>query len=143
MDKKKITIGMLICSLIIILIAVVGCTTNGSNLKIIDVDKLKTLIKNEDSFILYVSNKKCTICEKFEPVFKEVIEEYKLNVYKIDTYTLTTDEFKEMNEYANIQGTPTVEFFNDGKEESTLNRMDGSYTKKMIIQSLTENEYIK
>jgi predicted bacteriocin transport accessory protein len=106
-------------------------------------NQVKELVDNKESFILYVGAKDCSHCKVFEPRIKIVLNEYKINVKYLDFSTLSTDEKNEFNAIANIEGTPTVIFINNGIEEYTKNRISGAVYKDAIIKKLKDNGYIK
>ena len=138
--KKFNKLFSIISSAIVFLIC--GC----SNVKVeeISYDKFDSLIKNSESFILYIGSASCHNCTEFGPKFEEVIKENNIkNVYYIDLDGLSDEDRKNFNRTINVTGTPTVVFINDGEEESSFNRINGSVSKEKIVQRLKANDYIK
>jgi predicted bacteriocin transport accessory protein len=144
MNLKKATTIMLASSLILLVIMLAGCNSKKEYLKQIYYDDLKSKIENKESFALYIGNKSCPHCQDFEPKFRSVINEYKVTVFKMDTATLTTDEYQELI-VGNVGevGTPTVVFFEKGVEKGTYSRIDGDVSKNKVIDKLKDNGYIK
>lgn len=143
MDQKKATIILLLASFFVILIALVGCSRNSDYLKNINLKDLEKKINNKDRFILLISNKDCINCKNFEPKLKSIINDNKIIIYKIDTFYLSVKEFNTLKNYTSHNGTPTIEFFVNGTENSTLNRIVGNVSNTVVIQKLKDNNYIK
>jgi predicted bacteriocin transport accessory protein len=144
MSLKKATTIMLLSSLILLVMVLTGCNSTKEYLSQIYYNDLKNKIENKESFALYIGNKSCLHCKDFEPKFRGVVNEYKVTVFKIDTATLTTDEYQEVI-VGNIGevGTPTVVFFEKGVEKGTYSRIDGDVSKDKVIDKLKDNGYIK
>ena len=88
----------------------------------------------------------CPHCANFTPIFTAVLEEYDLTAYSININVdkIGSENLQEfLNTYGEDLGTPTVIFFKDGKETSTMQRMEGEKTKSQIISKLKTNDYIK
>jgi len=143
MNLKKATTLLLLFSFIVLAIALTGCNYTQEYLEQIDYDQFKGKIEHKDDFVLYVGNKSCSHCKDFEPKLKSVINDYKITVYKIDTATLSTDEYAEFISPIGEIGTPTVLFFYDGAESGTSNRINGDVSKDKVIEKLKANDYIK
>ena len=130
----------------IIFVAIIFITCGCSNIKIkeINYNEFNDLIKNNESFILYIGSASCHNCTEFSPRFEEVIKENNIeNVYYIDLDALNDDDRKNFNKTINVTGTPTVVFIDNGEEESSFNRINGSVSKEKIVQRLKANNYIK
>lgn len=138
-EMKKIIKYLLIAFLGVILLS--GCSK--SHITDITLDELKTKIENKDTFALYVGNEGCSHCVSYRPVLENVLDEYNIDIYHLDNALLTEDELSEMKNYINISGTPTVAFFTEGEEETTLYRITGEVSKEVTIQKFKDNGYIK
>ncbi|MFA5409869.1 MAG: hypothetical protein WC343_13940 [Bacilli bacterium] len=143
MDLKKSTTILLLCSLITLILVLVGCNSSNSYLKQIDFNTLKVKIADKETFALYVGNKSCTHCQSFEPKLINVVNTYKVGIFKLDTSTMTNDEYAEFVSLIDEIATPRVLFFYDGIESGTANRIDGDVSEEKIILNLTVNGYIK
>jgi predicted bacteriocin transport accessory protein len=143
MNLKKATTIVLFCSFILLLIVLTGCNNTNEYLEQIDFKTLKSKMDNNDNFILYVANKSCSHCKTFEPKFKSIINKYKITAYKLDTATITTDEYNEFLGIVGDIGTPTIFFFYDGDESGTTNRIEGDVSETKVIERLKSNKYIK
>lgn len=143
MKAKKYILILALCLFIILVITLITYNYTNNYLKQINYSTFKDKIKNTESFILYVGNKSCTYCQKFQPTLENVVNEYKVFVYKIDTATLTTDEYDEFTDLLGNISTPTVLFFYDGEESGIINRINGNVSKEVVINKFKINKYIK
>lgn len=141
-------------SLFLVLVSfVVGCkdeaktnNTNGLDEKVlisVSYDELNEKLENKDTFILEVVQDGCHNCTSFTPKFEKVLDEYDLVAYTLNISIIdANDSDKFLKEY-NVDGTPTVIFFKDGKETSTLKRLVGNKDEDVIISKLRSNGYIE
>jgi thiol-disulfide isomerase/thioredoxin len=144
MNLKKATTILLLSSIIVLVIAITGCSQSREYLIQISYNDLKAKIENKDDFALLISNKSCSHCKAFEPKFKIILNKYKVNIYKVDTATLTTDQYQEII-VGNVGevGTPTIVFFEDGIEKGSYSRIEGDVSEDKVIDKLKDNGYIK
>lgn len=138
---------------IIPLVFIIGCENTSKNenekaqneehLKTITYDELKEKISNKDTFILEVVQTGCPNCTEFTPVFTKVLEENNIVAYSINLTNFDKDEdFNAFQEEYNVSGTPTVIFFKDGSETSTMRRLVGNQDESIIISKLKSNGYL-
>ena len=138
---------------LVLVFLVVGCTTDSkvndkddsSNEVLISVnyDELNKKLDNKDTFILEIVQDGCHNCTSFTPKFKKVLKEYDLVAYTLNISVIDeNDSDTFLNEYK-VDGTPTVIFFKDGKETSTLKRLVGNKNEDVIISKLKSNGYIE
>lgn len=133
---------------IVIIVLVSGCGSSKNKERLIDIsyDELNEKIENNDTFILEIVQDGCPHCANFTPIFTSVLEEYDLTAYSINIHVnkIGDENLQEfLNTYGQDLGTPTVIFFKDGKETSTMQRMEGEKNKSQIISKLKTNGYIK
>ena len=136
--KKKIKfllIGMFIVFL-------TGCGNSSNTITEIDYSELENLIENKESFILEIVQTGCSHCEEFSPRFTAVLKTNDLTAYSLNLYNMTDDEREKFSELTtSVTGTPTVLFFEDGKE--TSNRINGAVDNEKIEEHLKDAGYIK
>ena len=136
--KKKIKfllIGMFIVFL-------TGCGNSTNTITEIDYSELENLIENKESFILEIVQTGCSHCEEFSPRFTAVLKTNDLTAYSLNLYNMTDDEREKFSELTtSVTGTPTVLFFEDGKE--TSNRINGAVDNEKIEEHLKDAGYIK
>ena len=128
--KKKIKY-LLIGILALIL---TGCSSS-KVITDIDYSKLEEMIDNKESFILEVVQTGCSHCEEFSPRFKAVLKTNDEVAYSLNLYNMTDDELKKFNELTtSVSGTPTVLYFEDGKE--TSHKINGAVSNEKIEEFL-------
>ena len=128
--KKKIKY-LLIGILALIL---TGCSSS-KVITDIDYSKLEEMIDNKESFILEVVQTGCSHCEEFSPRFKAVLKTNDEEAYSLNLYNMTDDELKKFNELTtSVSGTPTVLYFEDGKE--TSHKINGAVSNEKIEEFL-------
>jgi predicted bacteriocin transport accessory protein len=144
MNLKKIIIIIFSISFVILIATIVAFSFKKNYLEELNYEELKNKIGNKENFILYIGNKSCSHCKKFEPKFKKIISEYKIIVYKIDTATLTNDQYQELI-VSNVGsvGTPTVTFFVEGEDQGSYHRINGEVSEDKVIEKLKDDGYIK
>lgn len=136
--KKKIK--FLLIGIFIVFLT--GCGNSSNTITEIDYSKLEDLIDNKESFILEVVQTGCSHCEEFSPRFTVVLKTNDLTAYSLNLYNMTDDEREKFSELTtSVTGTPTVLFFEDGKE--TSNRINGAVSNEKIEEELTDAGYIK
>lgn len=105
--------------------------------------ELEKKLDNGDTFILVITQTRCSHCAQYKPVLKEVLYEYGITAYEIDQEKLTDKELGKLKNVANISGTPTTVFIVDGEEINTSSRLKGAVTNKhTIIKRLKAQGYI-
>lgn len=114
-----------------------------SHLKIIDFKELQEKVNNKETFILLFSQTDCVHCAAFKPIFKEVLTKHDLTAYEIQLDTLTDDEKNQLYTIANVSGTPTTVFIENGAEKSTSTRLQGEATADKIEARLKAVGYIE
>ena len=122
-------------SFIVIFIAALfltGCS-NSNVITEIDYNKLEDLIKNEETFILEITQTGCSHCQEFSPRFKAILKTNDLTAYNLNLYNMTKEEQDKFNDLTTVTGTPTVLFFKDGKE----------MTNTKIVGALSNDEVKK
>ena len=129
---------MLLCFL------VVGCGKTTNYLNSITYKEFSNKISNKDSFVLEIVQTGCSNCTEFSPKFKSVLEENKVVAYSLNLTDLSQKDAEKFLKDYGVDGTPTVLFFKDGKETSTMNRLSGANVSKDTIKSkLKKNGFIK
>lgn len=128
------------------LLLLTGCSNNSKYLKEISLDKLYDMVEAKETFILELSQDGCSHCAVFNPRFTKILKEYKVYANYINCSKLTENELEKFEKDFNNKkpiGTPTVLFFVDGHEKTSMNRLSGEPSEKEIIRKLKQNDYIK
>lgn len=106
-------------------------------------DKIKIMIENKETFILYIGSADCSHCASYRPKLEDVTLEYEVTVYYIDTSKLDDTEYNELTKIVSFSGTPTTAFIKDGEDLGTQTHIDGDVSRERIINSFKNNGYIK
>ncbi len=122
-----------------IIFLMTGCK---SHLERIDYQDLKEKVKQEETFILEITQENCSHCEEFTPRFKSILDTYQIKAYNLNLTYLSKDDYDELNQDYNIEGTPTTIFFKKGKEMIS-SRINGSTSDKKLTNTLKRLGYIE
>ncbi len=131
----------IILLLIPLLLIICGCSNKTYDE--ISYDKLNEMLKNEDSFILFIGSKTCSHCDAFKVTLNKVIKDYGVDVKYIDISKLDDDELSSLQGKFPFSGTPTTIFITDGKEKNTYNRIVGDKEYSKVVEVFKKNKYIK
>lgn len=122
----------------ILAIFLTGCS-NSNVITDIDYSKLEEMIDNKESFILEIVQTGCSHCEEFSPRFRAVLKTNNKEAYSLNLYNMTEEESKKFSELTtSISGTPTVLYFEDGKE--TSHKINGAVSNEKIEEFLEKIE---
>ena len=120
--KKTVKIFSLFLVLVLL---VVGCgkqeETNNTEveyLKELTFEELEVKLENKEDIILEIVQTGCSNCTAFSPKFESVLNEYEIQAYSLNISYLS-DAGADWLESYNVDGTPTVIFFEKGEETST------------------------
>ena len=114
----------------ILALILTGCSSS-KVITDIDYSKLEEMIDNKESFILEVVQTGCSHCEEFSPRFRAVLKTNEKEAYSLNLYNMTEEESKKFSELTNsVSGTPTVLYFEDGKE--TSHKINGAVSNEKI-----------
>lgn len=130
-----------ICSILFFILILTGC--NKSYMKEINYKEYKNLIENKETFILEIMRTDCSACKNFKPKIAQVAEDYKIEVKYINTDHLSKEDVDKLYEVTGIDGTPTVIFYHEGKEETVATRINGSVSVDKVISKFKASGFIK
>jgi len=136
-----------ILSLFLVLVVfLVGCKDDNKEeekyLVEIDYYTLNQKLENEDNFILEVVQTGCSNCTAFSPKFEKILEKHGLKAFSLNITDLSKEDSDNFLSRFKVDGTPTVIFFEKGKETSTLKRLVGNKSESQIESKLKSNGYI-
>ena len=149
--KMKNKIPNLKLYLIIIIVVLLGVflvyklafsDSKYTNLVDINIVDLETKIKNDDTFILVLSQTGCSHCNQYLPELDRTLSNYNLEAYILNISELDKENSQALAKYINFSGTPTTVFFNEGEEKTTLNRLVGYASKNKIVERLKSLGYV-
>ena len=134
---------------LVLVLLVVGCgkqeETNNTEveyLKELTFEELEVKLENKEDIILEIVQTGCSNCTAFSPKFESVLNEYEIQAYSLNISYLS-DAGADWLESYNVDGTPTVIFFEKGEETSTMKRLVGNQSKEKIVSKLKANGYIE
>lgn len=140
--KKKVTILVSVCLVVLIGALVVDSIMGKEYFKEIKCDELIKKIENKEDIIVLISQTDCTHCISYKPKLKEVANDYKLEVYYIDVDLLSDDEQVQLKTYINYNSTPTTVFLKNGEEKTAANRINGDASKEKIEKKFKSNGFV-
>ncbi len=144
MKKGKIGIIIVVLLLIIAIVSFIVLKKNETNKNVtkLSIADLKEKIDKQDSFILVITQDSCSHCHAFIPVLNKIGSKYNINFYEVSQTNLSDEDYTYLKNIANISGTPTTIFIENGKEKSTLNRLSGEVPESRVIEKLKAMGYI-
>lgn len=123
------------------------------NIKFIDYEEYKKIIKSKDKKVIIIGQAGCTYCIGAKEILNNISKAYKLDVHYLDVKDLQNNEYKELFEelpkkgYDNTKLTeqqtfdmPTLLVFKDDKVKSYLS---GAKELEGYIKFLKEQEVIE
>lgn len=124
--------GGIIVVLFIVLIALTNMTkTPGEYTNPITVEELQKENSKEKETFVYFYQTDCIYCKKTSPIVLPLAKEMNIDLKELNLQEDTAgwDEF-------NIEGTPTIVHFKNGKE---INRLHGQQTEEVFREWFEEN----
>lgn len=140
--KKRVIIIGIICFVILVGCFIADMVLSKEYLVEIKYSEVMKKVKDEDTFILLLSQTTCSHCAEFKPKLKRVSNKYKVYVYYLETDLLTEKEDKELKKLFNYNGTPTTIFVIYGEEKTAATRINGDADEKKIISKFKSNGFI-
>lgn len=134
-NKKQFTIILVIC--VAILLFLLGYYIDKHSL----VKEFNEALDKENSIIV-IEQEGCQWCIKFEPVIKEVSEEYNLTYVSLKINTLLNSDYKMVFKKLNVDefGTPSTFIVSNNIVKDML---EGYVEKDKLIEFLIENNIIE
>ena len=71
-------------------------------------DIVDDMIKNEESFVLFIGSTSCTHCDAFKVTINKVVENYDVDIKYIDISKLNNNELSSLQSKFPFSGTPTT-----------------------------------
>lgn len=136
---------LIILSIIVIALVIVAISFSDKESDYIKETNIQNIIKMQEkdkTFILYIKQTNCEHCKVFTPRFLSVLKKHNLKAYALNLTDLSEKDKKKYDNMFEIEGTPTVLFYNEG-EENKLIRIEGEVTKDKIESKLKSAGFIK
>lgn len=137
-------LGLIIFLIIIIALVVVAVVFSEDETEYIKEISLNDVIdkqEDKDSFILYIKQTDCEHCKEFTPTLMSVLRENDIKAYALNLTDLTEEEMEIYTDTFDVNGTPTVLFFDEGNE--SLIRIEGAQSKAKVESKLESTGFIK
>lgn len=145
MKKWILLISGILAIIIVGTILFFSSKPSKNNIITISGQELLEKIKKEESFILIRTQDGCSHCEEYKPILNRVLTENNIQAYELNSTKLKEESQETKNEIDklfNISGTPTTIFINEGKEQTSINRIVGSATYSNLKEKLKERGFI-
>lgn len=146
MNKKKITLYIIIGFVIVIALILIFALLNTDSNKLVNLsyEEIIQKVDNKEDFILCVSRVDCPHCIEYKPKLSRVSVKYKITIYYTDIDTFSEEDYQEFRTRFSFDGsTPTTIFFRNGEEKTTATRIDGNVSFDKIVNKLKSNGFIK
>ncbi len=110
---KKIALSMMVLLLIL-----VGCSRALVDHEV-KTSEILEKVANDDSFILYIGSKECSVCTEFAPTYQEIAAEYPEVMYSIELINAVsndTEDFETLQDdvIGKVTVTPSIYVIKDG-----------------------------
>lgn len=88
--------------------------------QIVTSDELAQFIEEKQDFALLISSETCSSCQDFKPILDEIIQDYQIKVYQIES----GDNFPTTNSTVPYNYTPTFVLFHQGEILSKIDAVN-------------------
>lgn len=109
----------------------------------ITVSEYLELIKDDELKLVYLARPTCQYCVMMTPILKGVMEEYKFNVYYINTDLMSEEDYEKLTQTAEELsegfGTPTLIYTKDG---TFIDHIEGYVERNVLVDFLKSNKII-
>jgi predicted bacteriocin transport accessory protein len=97
-----------------IALVLTGCTSGGPTK--IKAKEMTKLLDADETLVLYVGLSVCSACKIYKPVVTEVMKNYDVKVYYVESDTDDVEDVKTLidKHLGDVQYTPTTLIFEDG-----------------------------
>lgn len=151
--KKKVLIFTAIAICIIAIVLMIGASIKLKSDKInedkhlvkLSIPDLQKKVADKDTFVLVVTQSKCSHCASYKPKIKKVLTKHDIIGYEIVLDELDASEKGLLRDIANTEGngTPTTVFIIDGEEQRTSTRLIGDQEESNIENRLRQLKFIE
>ena len=139
--KKHIGLIIFIVIVLALIIVAIMPTDEDKYLKDISMKEVTSKIDKKEDFILYIKQTNCEHCKTFTPRLASVLKDYKKTAYVLNITDLSEDDNKVFEKTLKVDGTPTVLFFNKGKQ--SVITIEGEQTKDRIKSKMKSAGFIE
>lgn len=129
-----------ILTVLILLLAVSGCSRNLSKLNL---EKLNKKLDNKETFILYLSDESDS-SNTLKNTLTSVLKDNNINAFYLNTDKLSSTDQDELKKTIAYEDSNIIIFIKDGSENTVLARITDNYiSKEKLTEELKVQGYIK
>lgn len=142
MKNHKLLIALILLIVILIVVATAFSDDEKDYISETSIKEITKMQDKEKDFILYIKQTNCEHCRVFTPRFISALKETNLKAYSLNITDLSDKDKEKYDDMFDIDGTPTVLFFNKGKENKLV-KIEGEQTKEKIKSKLRTAGFTK
>lgn len=129
-----------ILTVLILLLAVSGCSRNLSKLNL---EKLNKKLDNKETFILYLTDESDS-SNTLKNTLTSVLKDNNINAFYLNTDKLSSTDQDELKKIIAYENSNIIIFIKDGSENTVLARITDNYiSKEKLTEELKVQGYIK
>ena len=129
-----------ILTVLILLLAVSGCSRNLSKLNL---EKLNKKLDNKETFILYLTDENDS-SNTLKNTLESVLKDNNINAFYLNTDKLSSTDQDELKKIIAYKDSNIIIFIKDGSENTVLARITDNYiSKENLTEELKVQGYIK
>ena len=129
-----------ILTVLILLLAVSGCSGNLSKLNL---EKLNKKLDNKETFILYLTDESDS-SNTLKNTLTSVLKDNNINAFYLNTDKLSSTVQDELKKIIAYEDSNIIIFIKDGSENTVLARITDNYiSKEKLTEELKVQGYIK
>ena len=129
-----------ILTVLILLLAVSGCSRNLSKLNL---EKLNKKLDNKETFILYLADESDS-SNTLKNTLTSVLKDNNINAFYLNTDKLSSTDQDELKKIIAYEDSNIIIFIKDGSENTVLARITDNYiSKEKLTEELKVQGYIK
>ena len=129
-----------ILTVLILLLAVSGCSRNLSKLNL---EKLNKKLDNKETFILYLTDENDS-SNTLKNTLTSVLKDNNINAFYLNTDKLSSTDQDELKKIIAYEDSNIIIFIKDGSENTVLARITDNYiSKEKLTEELKVQGYIK
>lgn len=121
-------------------------STNKGDLNEIGIDEYLDLLKGDDASIIYVARPTCHYCQEMEPIVKNIVYEYGIEVNYLNTDELDDEgqaDFIESNDYFDEEGGYGTPMLIVVKDDEFVDVLEGLTDKDTAVNFFKDNGLIE
>lgn len=129
-----------ILTVLILLLAVSGCSRNLSKLNL---EKLNKKLDNKETFILYLTDESDS-SNTLKNTLTSVLKDNNINAFYLNTDKLSSTDQDELKKIIAYEDSNIIIFIKDGSENTVLARITDNYiSKEKLTEELKVQGYFK